>query len=248
MKLSISQTAKLAGVSVRTLHYYDEIGLLKPDFVDEQNGYRFYQDNALARLQEILFYKELEFRLSEIKDILTSENYNRKEALLRQKELFVIKKQRMENIMSILDNCLKGENTMGLNAFNNSEYESARNKYAEEARKLYGNTKAFKESEEKTVNYSKEKWNEVSEKGNAIMRQFAQCLKAGNSPQSEQAQSLCSIWQEYITQNYYSCTNEILAGLAKLYIQDERFKKNIDSFGDGTAEFMSNSITIYCKK
>lgn len=247
MKLSISQTAKLAGVSVRTLHYYDEIGLLKPDFVDEQNGYRFYQDNALARLQEILFYKELEFKLNEIKDILTSKNYNREKALLRQKELFVIKKRRMEKIMSILDNCLKGEKTMSLNVFDNSEYETAKSKYADEARKLYGDTDAFKESENKTANYSKEKWNEVQEKGNVIMRQFANCLKEGHSPQSKEAQNLSNLWQEYITENFYSCTKEILAGLANLYIQDTRFKANIDSFQEGTAEFMSKSLKFYCE-
>ena len=96
MKLQIKEFAELTGVSVRTLHYYDEIGLLKPSYVDEQNGYRFYDENPLERMQEILFYRELDFSLKSIVEILASPNYNKQKALAEQKRLLTLKKDRLE--------------------------------------------------------------------------------------------------------------------------------------------------------
>lgn len=243
----ISEIAKLTGVSVRTLHYYDEIGLLKPAFVDEQNGYRYYDDNALARLQEILFYRELDFSLKSISDILSSPNYNKKEALSKQKQLLMLKKERMERLIEALDNAAKGENTMNFNAFDNSEYESAREKYAKEAKEKWGGTDAYKESVKKTSAYSKEKWNEINSGMDSILSKFAECMKNGGEPEGEAALTLVKRWQDFITENYYTCTKEILAGLGQMYTGDERFRENIDRHGEGTAEFMSRAIKVYCR-
>ena len=246
MKLQIKEFAELTGVSVRTLHYYDEIGLLKPSFVDEQNGYRFYDEASLERMQEILFYRELDFPLKSIAEILASPNYDKQKALAEQKRLLTIKKDRLERLIAALEQAEKGEITMS--AFDNSEYETARQQYEDEAKQRWGDTDAYKESQAKTAGYSKEKWNDVLDGMNGVFAEFAECKKCGESADSDTAQRLVKKLQDYITASFYHCTNEILAGLGQMYICDERFKNNIDSHGEGTAEFVSETIKIYCKK
>ncbi len=245
MKMQIKEFAKLTGVSVRTLHYYDEIGLLKPAFVDEQNGYRFYDENSLLRMQEILFYRELDFPLKSILEILSSPDYDKKKALAEQRKLLELKKERLERIIDALDGATKGKVTMA--AFDNSDYETARKQYEVEAKQRWGETDAYKEHQEKTADYSKDKWQEVNDGLMEIFAKLAECKKEGNSAESEKAQSLVRELQTYITENYYTCTKDILAGLGQMYIADERFKTNIDKNGDGTAAFVSKAIEIYCK-
>ncbi len=246
MKMQINEFAKLTGVSVRTLHYYDEIGLLKPAFVDEQNGYRFYDENSLERMQEILFYRELDFELKSISEILSSPNYDKRKALAEQRKLLILKKERLERIIDALDGAEKGKVTM--TAFDNSEYETARKQYETEAKKRWGATDAYKEHAEKTANYTADKWQEVNDGLNEVLAKFAECKKNGNSADFNEVQALVKELQDYITENYYTCTNEILAGLGLMYVADERFKTNIDKNGDGTAEFISEAIKVYCNK
>ena len=117
-----------------------------------------------------------------------------------------------------------------------------------EVRELYGNTAAYREHEQKTKNYTKEKWANANDGLMAIFAEFALCKDSGVSADSDEAQALVGKLQAYITENYYTCTNEILAGLGKMYVADERFKKNIDKYGEGTAEFASEAIAIYCRK
>ena len=243
--MHIKEFAKLTGVSVRTLHYYDEIGLLKPAFVDEQNGYRDYDENSLGRMVEILFYRELDFPLKSILEILSSPDYDKAAAIRKQKELLTLKKERLERLIYALDEAEKGE--IPMNTFNNNEYETARKQYADEAKQRWGKTDAYKESEQKTAGYSADKWNGVNAGLNAVLTGFAIALKDGAAPESESAQSLVKKLQQYITDNFYTCTNEILAGLGQMYVLDERFKNNIDKAGEGTAEFISEAIKIYCK-
>ncbi len=246
MKLQIKEFAELTGVSVRTLHYYDEIGLLEPCYVDEQNGYRFYDETSLVRMQEILFYRELDFPLKSIAEILASPNYDKQKALAEQKRLLTLKKDRLERLIAALEQAEKGEITMS--AFDNSEYETVRQQYENEAKQRFGNTDAYKESQAKTAGYSKDKWNDVLGGLNGVFTEFAECKKCGKSSDSKTAQRLVQKLQDYITANFYHCTNEILAGLGQMYVADERFKKNIDKYGDGTAEFVAEAIKIYCKK
>lgn len=246
MKIQIKEFAELTGVSVRTLHYYDEIGLLKPSYVDEQNGYRFYDETSLERMQEILFYRELDFPLKSIAGILASPNYDKQKALVEQKRLLTLKKDRLERLIAALEQAEKGEITMS--AFDNSEYETARQQYEAEAKQRWGGTDAYKESQAKTAGYSKDKWNDVLAGMNGVFAEFAACKKCGESADSETAQRLVEKLQDYITSNFYYCTNEILAGLGQMYVCDERFKNNIDSHGEGTAEFVSEAIKSYCKK
>lgn len=246
MNYQIKEFAKLTGVSVRTLHYYDEIKLLEPAFVDEQNGYRFYDEKSLECMQEILFYRELDFSLKSISEILTSPNYNKQAALEKQKKLLILKKDRLEKIISAIDNAAKGE-IFDMNVFDNSDFISERNKYAAEAKEKWGKTAAYKEYEKKSSAYSKEKYNELNSAISDIFGEFAECFRSGEKAYDANTQALVKKLQDFITENYYRCTDEILAGLGKMYIADERFKTNIDSHGSGTAEFVSAAIDAYCK-
>ena len=243
--MQINGFAKLTGVSVRTLHYYDEIGLLKPAFVDEQNGYRFYDENSLERMQEILFYRELDFPLKSILEILSSPDYDKQKALAEQRKLLELKKERLERIIDALDGATKGKITM--KAFDNSDYETARKQYEVEAKQRWGETDAYKEHAEKTANYTKYKWQEVNDGLMSVFAKFTECMNNGNTADSKEAQTLVIELQAYITDNYYTCTNQILAGLGQMYVADERFKENIDKQGVGTAEYVLQAIKEYCK-
>ena len=239
MKMQIKDFAEFTGVSVRTLHYYDEIGLLTPAFVDRSTGYRFYDEQSLLRMQEILFYRELDFSLKSIGEILSAPNYDKTEALKEQKHLLTLKKERLERLISAIDGAVRGENIM--TAFDNSEFET----YKVEAQEKWGKTDAYKEHAEKTGNYSKQKWNDLAEGMDHIMAEFAVCMKNGETPDSAGAQTLVKTLQNHITENYYLCTNEILAGLGQMYVADERFKNNIDKHADGTAVFVFEAIRAY---
>ena len=246
MKLQIKEFANLCGVSVRTLHYYDEIGLLKPSFVDKYSGYRFYDEQSLSRMQEILFYRELDFSLKSIVQNLASEYYDRNKALQKQKELLQLKKERLDRLISAIEEAEKGVITM--NVFDNKEYETVREQYENEAKERWGDTSAYKESAKKTAGYSKDTWNNVLNGMNGILSEFAECKKCGELAESNHAQRLVKKLQSYITENFYHCTDDILAGLGEMYVGDERFKENIDRNGAGTATFISEAIRIYCRK
>ena len=120
--------------------------------------------------------------------------------------------------------------------------------YETEVRERYGNTASYREHEQKTKNYTKEKWAEANDGMMAIFAEFAACKDSGSSADSAETQALVAKLQAHITANYYTCTDEILAGLGKMYVADERFKKNIDKYGEGTAEFAAEGIRIYVEK
>ena len=120
--------------------------------------------------------------------------------------------------------------------------------YSKESLKRWGNTEAYREHEQKTKNYTKEKWAEANDGLMAIFAEFAVCKNSGESADSDEAQALVAKFQAHITANYYTCTDEILSGLGKMYVADERFKKNIDKYGEGTAEFAADAIEVYCRK
>ena len=120
--------------------------------------------------------------------------------------------------------------------------------YSKESLKRWGNTEAYREHEQKTKNYTKEKWAEANDGLMAIFAEFAACKNSGENADSDEAQALVAKLQAHITENYYTCTDEILAGLGKMYVADERFKKNIDKYREGTAEFAADAIEVYCRK
>ena len=235
--MQIKEFAEQIGVSVRTLHYYDEIGLLKPSEVDAQNGYRFYDERSLERMQEILFYRELDFSLKTIAQILSSPDYDKQQALTRQRKLLLAKKERLERLIDALDSMEKGEGFMKPN----NEYEDLKNKYAEEVRQRWGSTDAYKESQQRNTDFS-----QAASLLDAVFEEFAELDRSGISPDDEAAKIQVEKLQRCITDNFYTCTNEILAGLGQMYAADVRFKTNIDKHGVGTAEFVSQCINSYC--
>ena len=237
--MRVHEFAKFTGVSVRTLHYYDEIGLLKPARVDKSTGYRFYDEDSFLRMQEILFYRELDFSLKRIGEILSSPNHDRNESLRDQQTLLTLKKERLERLIAAIDGAMKGDDIMS--AFDNSAWEQ----YRAEAKEKWGTTDAYKEYEAK--GHTKQKLAEFAEGMESILAEFAACMRAGKAPDSADAQELVKRLQEYISEHYYRCTDEILAGLGQMYIADERFTKNIDQHAEGTAMFMSEAIGAYCK-
>ena len=236
--MQIKEFAQQIGVSVRTLHYYDEIGLLKPSEVDAQNGYRFYDERSLERMQEILFYRELDFSLKTIAQILSSPDYDKQQALTRQRKLLLAKKERLERLIDALDSLEKGEVFMKPN----NEYEDLKNKYAEEVRQRWGSTDAYKESQQRNTDFS-----QAASLLDAVFEEFAELDRSGISPDDEAAKIQVERLQQCITDNFYTCKNEILAGLGQMYAADVRFKNNIDKHGEGTAEFVSQCIKSYCK-
>ena len=237
MKMQIKEFAELTGVSVRTLHYYDEIGLLKPSEVDAQNGYRFYDEKSLERMQEILFYRELDFSLRTIAQILSSPDYDKQQALTRQRKLLLAKKERLEQLINALDGLEKGEGFM-----KNNEYEKLKNEYAEEVRQRWGSTDAYKESQQRNTDFNK-----AAVLLDEVFEEFAELNRSGISPDNEAAKIQVEKLQRCITENFYTCTNEILAGLGQMYVADVRFKNNIDKHGEGTAEYVSQCIKSYCE-
>lgn len=250
MKMSVKEFAALCGVSARTLRYYDGIGLLKPAAVDKYSGYRFYDGDSLVRMQEILFYRELDFSLKSISDILSSPDHDRRKAMEEQKRLLTLKKQRLERLIEALDEAQTPEQggiIMNFEAFDNSGYEAALREYAAEAREKWGGSEAYAEYEKKSENYSAEKQGEIISAMDGIIAEFADFLKSGEAPDSEAALGLVKRWRDFITENYYKCTDDILSGLGKMYAADERFRKNIDRHGEGTADFMSQAIAAYCR-
>ena len=241
--MKISEVAKLSGVTVRTLHYYDEIGLLKPNKITEA-GYRVYSNEDLETLQQILFFRELDFQLNEIKEIMMNPNYDKNKALNKHKELLIEKRERLDGLINLIDKTIKGDNNMSFKEFDNSKIEENKNKYAEEVKNRWGNTDAYKEYEKKTKSYDKNSWNTINEDMAKILKEFAD--NRNEEPNSYIAQGLVEKWRMYITSNFYNCTKEILSGLGLMYTSDERFKNNIDQYGEGTAEFMAKAIELYC--
>lgn len=244
MKLKINEVAKITGITVRTLHYYDEIGLLIPNEITD-SGYRIYNEDALETLQQILFFRELDFSLRDIKEIIKNPHYNKSEALIKHRELLLQKRSRLDNLITLLDNTIKGEKAISFKEFDISEIETNKKRYALEIKERWGNTEIYKESEEKTSSYDETQWKIISGDGGDILKAFGEIRNS--SPNIQHAQNLVKQWQEYITKNFYKCTKEILSCLGLMYISDERFLKNIDKNGEGTAEFMAKAIEIYCK-
>ena len=238
----ISEISKISGVSIRTLQYYDEIGLLKPAKVTER-GYRMYDDTNLSKLGEILLLRELEFSLKQITEILTYPGYDRKSAIDSQIELLTMKKERLEKLIEFAEKVKKDEvNKMDFKAFDNREYENLQ----AEAKERWGKTDAYKEFEDRAKNKTKDS---LMRSGAEMMKIFAELGDIKDrGPDSREAQLLVGKLQDFITVNYYTCTKEILASLGIMYTADKRFTASIDNAGGaGTAEFVGKAIEYYCK-
>lgn len=242
-KMSVSEISKLTNVSVRTLHYYDEIGLLAPKEISRA-GYRFYDDGCIAELRRIIFLRELDFPLGEIKAILSNPACDKKSMLISHRDLLSLKRERLDEMIRQLDETIGG-NTVSKQKVTSADVENAKKKYAAEVRERWGDTAAYAESEKKQQSQSKQEQADIENEAREIFDRFAEIKDS--SPESDEAQKLVAVWQAHITKNHYTCTKEILACLGEMYTGDERFTENIDRSGEGTAAFMSAAIASYCK-
>ena len=244
MRYSIGETAKLLGISLRTLRYYDEIGLVRPSETSDA-GYRFYDDAALSTLQQALFFRKLEFPLRDIADILSRPDYDRRQALLERKALLLLERQRIDGLIALADASIEGEIDMTQQRNLEKELSARRAEYAKEAAARWGKTDEYQESLNRQAARSSQEDAAMQQEADEIFAAFAAAMDKG--PASPEAQALVKRWLAHITRYYYPCTKEILACLGQMYTADERFTATLDRFGDGNARFISEAIALYCE-
>lgn len=231
---TVHEVSRMSGVTIRTLRYYDRIGLLTPAARTE-SGYRLYDGDSLKRLQRILLLRELEIPLKDVKRLLDRSEAEQREAIGRQVKLLEMKKERMEKLIVLAQRLEKGDGGMDFSAFDKSREEA----YAAEAKARWGETEAYREYERKPRKEG------ADAELMAIFAEFGR-LKDGD-PASDAAQAKVKELQDFISAHYYRCTDGILMGLGQMYAGDERFRTNIDAAGGlGTAAFVQRAIAAHC--
>ncbi|MBR5178636.1 MAG: MerR family transcriptional regulator [Lachnospiraceae bacterium] len=240
--MTVHEVSNISGVSIRTLQYYDSIGLLKPSDYTE-SGYRLYDDTALERLQLILLFRELEFPLKDIRRMIDSPGFDKDKALEQQIELLELKMEHFENLL----NLARGIKQIGVNkAMDFTAFDTKKiDEYAAQAKKTWGDTDAYKEYEEKSKGRTSEDNANIAKDIMKIFTEFGGMKD--QEPGSEAVQKQVKKLQDYITENMYNCTKEILSGLGHAYSAPGEMNTNIDNAGgEGTGEFVDKAIQIYC--
>ena len=240
--MRINEVAKLTGVSARTLQYYDEIGLLIPEKLN--NGYRDYSDENLDKLQKILFYRFLKFKLNDIKELLDGDIDSLK-ILEQQRELILKEKENFEIILHNIEKTIKtykGEQKMTIEEKFNGFKKEDLNKYEDQAIEKYG-----KETLEESKKRQSGKEDIVAEKFNSVFRSMAEYRKNNIDIEEKEVQSKVEELYNYMNKYAFDCSVEVFSYIGKGYSQNPEFKKNIDKFGEGVAEYTSRAIGVYCK-
>ena len=241
---TIKQIADMAGITVRTLHHYDYLKLLCPDGKGT-NGYRIYTSVQLRRLQQILFLKELGFTLTQIKEILDSDNFDRYKALQLHKELLLKKRQRLDELINNVDKNIKAlEGGLEMNEedmFSPFEDKKIR-EYTQQAKEKYSSS-LVEQSIEKVSAYSKKEWEDIMEYGDSLMKEMKELMN--RDPADKTVQNVISKHYKMINDNFYDCSIEIYSGLADLYVSDERFTAFFEKYSQGLAKYMHDAIKIF---
>lgn len=237
---TVGEVSRLTGVSVRALHHYDALGLLKPCAVTEA-GYRQYDEADLQRLGQILLFRELAFSLEEIKAILDSPDFDRDKALRQQIELLSLQKERLEKLIISAEQMRQtGGYTMNFEAFDKKTLD----RYAAEAKQQWGQTEAYRECEAKTADYSPQQQAQYAKELMAVFAAFGRLRD--KDPADPAVQRQVQTLQAFITDHYYTCTPEILRGLGQLYAAGGELTEAIDGAGGaGTAAFAAQAIALY---
>ncbi|MFD1363618.1 MerR family transcriptional regulator [Lentibacillus salinarum] len=244
MQMKVKEVAELVGISVRTLHHYDDIGLLKPDTTE--SGYRIYSQKDLESLQQILFFKQLGFPLKKIKAIINSPSFDREEAFQIQRKMLLEERARLDHMIATIDKTIqhmKGAIYMSdLEKFEGFDF--SKNPYEQEARERWGD-EAVDESNNKINKMSNDEQKALGEEFDQIYRDLAAIRH--QAPDSDEAQAGIKVWYDYLNKigNY---SLEAFKGLGQMYVDDERFTKNIDKYGDGLAEFMRDAMAVYADR
>lgn len=240
--MTVSEVSRLSGVSIRTLQYYDRIGLLKPREYSE-SGYRLYDGESLRLLRQIMLYRELEFPLKEIIRIMDQPKETRTEIFRQQADLLKLKRERLDRLIAMAEQTGNGgTDEMDFSAFDTTKIEA----YAEQARKNWGATEEYREYEQKSGNRSRDEEKDLGEQLMTVIAGFGP-LK-DRKPEDDEVQQRVGMLRRFITDHYYRCTIPVLNQLGMIYTTDE-FRANIDAAGGcGTAEFVSEAIDVYCRK
>ena len=242
---TVKEVSKLTGISIRALHHYDAIGLLKPSQITSA-GYRLYDHKALERLQIILLFRELRFPLKEIQQILDSPDFNKGEALSQQIQMLTLQKERLEKLIALALQIQKEgvDHMLNFESFDTKEIDD----YAKEVKARWGHTESYRQFMEKSGSAAE---NAVSQE--ILTRQMFDIFAefgalTSQPPGTPEVQALVKKLQDFISRHYYQCSDEILKSLGKMYVCDARFTKNIDKAGGkGTAEFVKEAIEFYCR-
>lgn len=241
--MTVNEVSKLTGVSIRALQYYDKIGLLKPAKYTE-SGYRLYDDTALEMLQQILLFKELEFPLKEIKEILSNPEFDRRKALEQQIALLTMRKEHLEHLIAFAREIkLTGVKNMDFSVFDTKKMDE----YAKQAKEQWGKTPEYKEFAQKFQNRSKE---EAQTDGKGLMQIFEELGRLKDTPPgSADVQEYVKKLQDYITEHFYTCSKNTLLGLGQMYANGGELTASIDrAGGKGTAGFAAEAIRIYSRE
>jgi MerR family transcriptional regulator, thiopeptide resistance regulator len=237
---TVKDVAELSGTTVRTLHHYDEIGLLRPSERTEA-GYRLYSTADLARLQEILGWRELGFALAEIQAVLDDPAYDRRQALRRQRVLVEEQAGRLAALRDALDAAIAAEES-GKEQDVTTMFEAFHDHYEDEARERWGGTPEFEESMRRTRSYGEAEWRAIQEQGDAIATEFAALMEAGADPAGAEAAALALRHRQYMSRWFYECTPQIHHGLAELYVADPRFTEKWEQHASGLADYVREAI------
>lgn len=246
--MTVNEVSKITGLSVRTLQYYDKIGLLSPSGHTEA-GYRLYDDTALERLQQIMLFRELEFPLKDIKDIISSPGFDRQKALEQQIELLRLRREHLDDLINFAlkikstgVNYAMSKNKNDFSAFDTSKLDE----YTKRAKEQWGSTAEYREFEEKNKTRSGKDNELLAQKTMELFAEFG--AMRDRDPADSEVQTQVKRLQDFFTANFYNCTNEILLGLGKMYAGGGEFTENIDRAGGaGTAEFVNRAIEVYCR-
>jgi len=249
----IKQFSNIVGVSVRMLRHYDKIGLLIPENINLFNGYRYYGEKNLTIMQQVLFFKELDFSLKEIKEIINDDAFKPLDALCMQRNLLNLKKQRLENMVGFIDKLLNTKSTGEIDmskqlkkAMNNDVFNKQRIEYAKEAKNKWEKTSRYKQSQKRMAKYSQEDITTINAKQDKIYQELVKLMPLGIN--HKQVQKLIHEARMLINDYWYECSKTQFAVLGGMYVSDDRFKANLDKHGDGLAEFLNEAIMTYTQK
>ncbi|MFI9151157.1 MerR family transcriptional regulator [Streptomyces sp. NPDC053367] len=244
MSYSVGQVAGFAGVTVRTLHHYDDIGLLVPS-ERSHAGHRRYSDADLDRLQQILFYRELGFPLEEVAALLDDPDADPREHLRRQHELLTARIEKLRKMAEAVEHAMEAR-TMGINLTPEEKFEVFGDKdpeqYAEEAEQRWGGTDAYAESQRRVARYTKNDWQRIKTEVEDWEQRYAALVADGEPATGERAMVMAEEHRRHIGTWYFECPYEMHRCLGEMYVADERFKAYYDSLGPGVAEHLKEAI------
>ena len=244
MTYTVRQLAQLAGVTVRTLHYYDQIGLLKPGRLTD-NGYRVYTEKAVLPLQQIMFYRELGFSLEEIRDIMGRPDYDVLRALRGHRELLLKRAERISELLATVDRTigqLKGDGNMDIKDYYQGFDEKQIEAYRDEVRQRWGE-ETLKDSEARVMSMGKDGLAAVQAEGAAIFQAIADNSAKGHD--SPEVQEQIAKWRKWL-EHFYSYSDEAVLGLGQMYSQDPRFAESFRKYGEGFPHFLTKAIEQFC--